>query len=108
MKIINRHIQAFFKCLLFPFCMCAQLPTNAQQKATQDTLPDYDVLFEEFANFLDSLTRPKSFVLVQAGLFSARFEYQQPGSDKLEEKGQVVLNPAVAYYHKSGLSQASR
>lgn len=75
---------------------------RAQTKTAVDSLPDYDALFSDLEAFLDSITAPHSFGLVNAGLTTGHFQYQT-SSNKLTEKTQLILSPSVGYYHKSGI-----
>lgn len=75
---------------------------HAQTKEVSDTLPDYDILFNEFAHFLDSLLKPRSFATVNVGFGTGHFQYQT-SRNTLQEKKRFIATPAIGYFHKSGL-----
>lgn len=85
--------------LLFAFTLAAG--TKAQEE-TRDSLPDYDALFNDFTAFIDSLTAPRSFTTINAGVSQGRFQYQTINT-AIKETKQLLLTPSVGYYNKNGL-----
>src|SRR5688500_10135112 len=58
-----------------------------------DTTVNYDELFSELDNFLDSLLTPRSFTLVNVSAGSSVFNYTTSSADKLSESRQLMLLP---------------
>jgi hypothetical protein len=75
--------------------------TNAQKKSALDSLADYDALFNELESFLDSLTAPRSFTVINVGVSKGQFQYQTSRTT-LKEVTQSLFTPSAGYYHKSG------
>ncbi|RYY90024.1 MAG: hypothetical protein EOO15_04220 [Chitinophagaceae bacterium] len=76
---------------------------KAPPKAVVDSIAYYDALFDDMAEFLDSITAPRTFFLVDVGMSSAYFNYVREGSYDLETRRQQTWTPSVGYYHKNGL-----
>ena len=92
-------------CFVFTFMISyAQVvppdTTSVDESLAIDTL-DYDALFEDFVDFLDSLTAPRSFFLIDIAGNSSYFNYKR-SADKLATDKQIVITPTLGYYHKSG------
>lgn len=80
----------------------AQVP-KAAPKPVVDSLAYYDDLFDDMAEFLDSILAPRTFLLADVGASSAYFNYLQAGQIDLESRRQLTLTPSIGYYHKNGL-----
>jgi hypothetical protein len=68
-----------------------------------DSTAYYDDLFSDMANFLDSITAPRTFLLAEVGISQAFFNYEQTGTYELQAKRQLTYTPSIGYFHKSGL-----
>lgn len=78
---------------------------SSQELPELDTMDlDYDFLFDEFASFLDSLSKPHSYVLAGVSLGRGYYNYTNKSSVFLESQQQNTYSPTLAYFHKSGLS----
>jgi hypothetical protein len=96
-KLLRKTILA--GCFLFLVIVRAE----AQAKDTAiSALPDYDVLFEDFKSFIDSLTAPRSFTTINIGASQGHFQYQT-SRNSIEEKKRLLLTPTAGYYNKNGL-----
>lgn len=87
-------------CLLVG-CLCFALG-RAQGKAN-DSLAYYDDLFNELDNFIDSLTAPRTMVLVNLSVSNNYLNYLSQEEFSLKPQRKINLAPSLGYYHKSGL-----
>ena len=87
--------------------MCSSGFVMSQKKTTPATDPvlgdvaDYDLLFDELDDFLDSLLAPRSYTLVSVNAASGFFDHAS-SSDNLVTSRQWVFSPSAGYFHKSG------
>ena len=65
---------------------------------------DYDFLFDEFASFLDSISKPHSYLLAGVSLGKGYYNYLSKSSVYLASSQQYTYSPSLAYFHKSGFS----
>ena len=85
--------------------------TNAQHSsrldslfAKSDTTAVMDSLMQGFDAFLDSLSQPKSFFSVMAGIGNRSFSIKNNSLNTQESTTrQFSFTPTLAYYHKKGL-----
>lgn len=92
------------KRLLFLVVSCLGVSLLHAQKAKEiDSLAYYDDLFNELDAFIDSITAPRTMVLVNVGVSSNFLNYQSGSDVNLESKRKINLLPSLGYYHKSGL-----
>src|SRR6476469_4164786 len=89
-----------FLFFLLTIFVCRQ--AQAQNDPLLDSLPDYDALFNDFAHFLDSITAPRTFRLVNVGYSTGQFEYQTSDTS-IKEIRKGILAPTIGYYNKNGL-----
>lgn len=66
-----------------------------------DTSLDYDALFDDFFNFMDSLLAPRSHFLISISGANTYFNYKT-NSGRINTKKQLAFTPIIGYYHKSG------
>ena len=77
------------------------------QKPAKDTLSldstftDYDFLFSELDAFLDSITAPRTFALINVGLTPGSFSEVMDDYEVKTEK-RLVFTPSFTFFHKSG------
>ena len=62
-----------------------------------------DSLLKDFDSFLDSLSEPKSFIILSAGIGSGIFSFEDKNSVFLTSQKKLIFSPSVGYYHKSGI-----
>ena len=79
------------------------LPVSTIETSDVDTTFDYDELMNELDLFLDSLLKPKSFLLVNFSLGSNYFNYWRKNLTQLESTKRGIFSTILGYYHKSGL-----
>ena len=72
--------------------------------AKADTTAVMDSLMNGFDAFLDSLSQPKSFFSISAGIGNRTFSIKNNSLNTQESKTDMIsLTPSLGYYHKSGL-----
>ena len=76
---------------------------QAQKTKTVDSLAYYDDLFNELDAFIDSITAPRTMVLVNIGVGGNFLNYQSGSDIGLDSRRKIVMAPSVGYYHKNGL-----
>lgn len=70
--------------------------------AVDTTFTDYDELFSELDDLLDSLTSPRSFTLVNISIGQNYLSYETDNS-LAKTRRRFLYSPSVGYYDKSGL-----
>ncbi|RYY40389.1 MAG: hypothetical protein EOO08_04450 [Chitinophagaceae bacterium] len=95
------------KRILHLLLLLAAGPLAAQQapapRPDADSIAYYDALFDDMAEFLDSIAAPRTFFLADVGMSSAYFNYVREGSYDVESRRQATWTPSLGYYHKGGL-----
>jgi hypothetical protein len=92
------------KRLLFLVVSCLGVSLlHAQKNKAVDSLAYYDDLFNELDAFIDSITAPRTMVLVNVGVSSNFLNYQTGSDVDLDAQRKITLMPSLGYYHKSGL-----
>lgn len=81
----------------------AQKPAKQIDVDTSFADVDYDDLFNELDQLLDSLTAPRSFGLFNVGVGSNYFNYQSKESYLLQASKKLTYSPSLGYYSKTGL-----
>lgn len=90
--------------LIFLVVSClGVLLLHAQKNKTTDSLAYYDDLFNELDNFIDSITAPRTMILVNVGVSNNYLNYQSGSDIDLEAKRKLNLLPSLGYYNKNGL-----
>ncbi|RYY98991.1 MAG: hypothetical protein EOO11_06390 [Chitinophagaceae bacterium] len=73
-----------------------------RDKPLVDSTAYYDDLFNDMEDFLDSVTAPRTFFLLNASVGDAWFNYEQEGSFDLAAKRRLINTYSAGYYHKDG------
>ncbi len=83
----------------------AFLITNAhsQKVLPPDSTLNYDDLFSDLDDFLDSLSSPRNMFLVNIGISNRYFNYESERSFLLETVNKKTITPALGYFFKNGL-----
>lgn len=68
----------------------------------KDTTSVLDSLMADFDDFLDSLSKPKSFFNITVGAGTGLFSFETKNSAVLTSEKKLILSPSVGYFHKSG------
>ena len=78
---------------------------QAQTKNNQpiDSLVYYDELFNELESFIDSITAPRSFALINLGISNGYLNYASKTSTQITSRNQMIFTPSIGYFHKNGL-----
>jgi hypothetical protein len=80
----------------------AQKPAQSLP-SVDTTFTDYDLLFSELDHFIDSISAPRSFTLVNIGLSNGYFNYKSKSSTLLDATKQLLYSPSISYFSKNGL-----
>ncbi len=75
----------------------------ASKDSALNAVIDYDEMFNELDDFLDSLLKPRSYAVINVGAGSNFFDYGLGAGTELKSKRQLVLSPSLGYYSKFGL-----
>lgn len=67
------------------------------------TFTDYDELFSELDHFIDSISAPRSFTLINLSINNGYFNYNSKASVLLDATRQMLYTPSVSYFSKNGL-----
>jgi hypothetical protein len=73
-----------------------------QTPAIDTSFTDYDLIFNELDAFLDSITAPRSFSVVNLSFTNNYFSYSSEASYYLESVKKAVFTPSYTYFDKSG------
>jgi hypothetical protein len=76
---------------------------HAQKNKAIDSLAYYDELFNELDAFIDSITAPRTMVLINVGVSNNFLNYQSGSDVGLDSRRKITLTPSIGYYHKNGL-----
>ena len=67
-----------------------------------DTLIDYDELFRDFEEFMDSILSPKSYFMPSLSIARGYFNFKSKDDVLLETSAKLMYSPMMTWYHKSG------
>src|SRR5687768_10493831 len=79
---------------------------NSRSDSSLAAITDYEAFFDELEHFIDSITAPRSFVMVHSGFSAGHFYYYGEGDAAPYIKKRMVVTPSAGYFHKSGLGIA--
>ncbi|MBC7904604.1 MAG: hypothetical protein H7Y27_14365, partial [Gemmatimonadaceae bacterium] len=71
--------------------------------AKGDTTSVIDSLMEGFDEYLDSLSKPKSFATISVGIGNRTFSVNNNSLNTQATASRLSFTPSIGYYHKSGL-----
>lgn len=77
----------------------------AQKPVTDSTLY-YDDLFSALDEFIDSLTRPRTMLLINAEAGNTYLNYTSSSPTTLKAEREFTITPSIGYFHKSGFGVA--
>ena len=81
----------------------AQQSTLDSLFAGADSTAVLDSLLKDFDNYLDSISKPKSFFSFNVGIGNGYFSFENKNSVYLTNSQRLIVTPSAGYYHKSGL-----
>jgi hypothetical protein len=81
----------------------AQKPAKEPDIDTSFSDIDYDDLFNELDQLLDSLTKPRSFGLFNMAVGYNYFNYESKESYTLVANKKLTFSPTLSYFSKNGL-----
>jgi len=68
-----------------------------------DTTLDYETLFSDFEMFMDSLLQPRSYLMGSISAAKGYYNFEGKGTSTISAVQKLTYNPAVSYFHKTGL-----
>lgn len=88
---------------IFGFCFAGFCfaQTRKDSLAVDTAFTDYDALLSEFDAFMDSITAPHSFTLVNFAFGQSYLSFDAK-NDRVETRRRFSYSPSVGYYDKSG------
>ena len=86
-----------------PGALRAQTPKKVVDPLYDTTIVDYDDLFNELEKFLDSLTTPRSYYLLNVSAGRGFYNYTNRAGTGMTSNRQLNFNPSIGYYDKGGL-----
>jgi hypothetical protein len=101
MKLTRFLLAGLLICCMQPVALC-QNKLDSLFKG-RDSTAVMDSLLSDFDKYLDSLTRPKSFFTVNAGIGTGYFSFENKNSFVYTTSKKLLISPSVGYYHKTGL-----
>ncbi len=66
-----------------------------------DTI-DYDLLFQDFDAFMDSILTPNSYFLASLSMSKGYYNFESKSSALIETSKRLTYSPTLGYYNKSG------
>lgn len=79
------------------------VPLKHPDTSIIDTTIDYEQLFQDLDEFLDSILSPHSYLLVNMSVGKGYYNFENKSNFDLNTYKKLVYSPAIGYYHKSGL-----
>ncbi len=78
-----------------------------EKKQVSDTDFNYDEIFRDFSDFMDSILSPRSYFLMSLSLGKGNYEFTNKSNVFLETSKRFSYLPTLGYFHKSGLGLAA-
>lgn len=85
--------------LVFNAGYAQQTTLTEAEKASLDSMFKDD----EFMNMLKSAVKPKSYIIISAGIGNSYFSVKNKQINAIQYENKLVISPSVAYLHKSGI-----
>lgn len=82
--------------------LMAQKKDSVKVTTAQTDVADYDLLFSELDDFLDSLLTPRSYTLINVYAGSNFYDYAPTTTNTLRNSRQLTLTPSVGHFSKTG------
>ena len=73
-----------------------------EEKFLADTSIDYDELFRDFEDFMDSILSPRSYFMPSLSIGRGYFNFLSKDNVFLETTSKLAYSPMLTWYHKSG------
>ncbi|MBM3417196.1 MAG: hypothetical protein FJY20_12365 [Bacteroidetes bacterium] len=81
----------------------AVIPVISTDAAIVDTSIDYDELFRDFDEFMDSILSPRSYFLISLSTGKGFYNFENKSNYDVVTSKKLTYSPTLGYYHKSGL-----
>ncbi|MEO7393841.1 MAG: hypothetical protein ABIU11_02800, partial [Chitinophagaceae bacterium] len=72
-----------------------------------DTSIDYDELFRDFDDFMDSILTPRSYLLGSLSVGKGYYNFESKSSSLITSSKKLTYSPTLGYYNKNGLGVTS-
>ena len=72
-----------------------------------DTSIDYDELFRDFDEFMDSILTPRSYLMGSLSASKGYYSFESKSSSLITSSKKLTYSPTLGYYNKSGLGFTS-
>jgi hypothetical protein len=98
--------RSFIIVMLVVSCMrqgYAQQSTLDSLFAKGDSTAVMDSLLKDFDNYLDSISKPRSFFSFNLGIGNGYFSFENKNTVYLTNAQRLIVTPSAGYYHKSGI-----
>jgi hypothetical protein len=73
-----------------------------EKELLADTSIDYDELFRDFEDFMDSILTPRSYFMPSLSIGRGYFNFLSKDNVFLETTAKLAYSPMLTWYHKSG------
>jgi hypothetical protein len=109
--IISKRMKKLLVLIVFMVAMQPSFSQNGGKLdslfAKGDTTAVMDSLLKDFDSYLDSLTGRKSFFIVNTGIGTGFFSFNDRNSVAVNTEKKLIFSPSVGYFHKTGLGIAA-
>lgn len=78
-------------------------PAKPADLALIDTTIDYDILFRDFDEFMDSILSPRSYFLFSVSASKGFYNFENKSTYDITTSKKLTYSPTLGYYNKSGL-----
>lgn len=93
---------SLFCCILF--LSSAMYGQKKEQTAIADTtFMDYDELFSDLDDLIDSLYAPRNFTVASLSIGNGFFNYRSATAASAAARQRIILSPSLGFFHKTGL-----
>lgn len=99
-RYMFRSLSLTIMCICLAGACFAQKEKDTLATKMSEGLVDYEELFTELENLIDSLSTPRSFTLVNLNLGQSYLSYQTKAL--AETRRRFTYSPSVGYYDKAG------
>src|SRR5687768_11476650 len=109
--IISKRMKKLLVLIVFTVAMQPSFSQNGGKLdslfAKGDTTAVLDSLLKDFDSYLDSLTGRRSFFVVNTGIGTGFFSFNDRNSVTVNTEKKLIFSPSIGYFHKTGLGFAA-
>ncbi len=81
----------------------AIIPAADKPPSLIDSTLDYEMLFQDFDAFMDSILSPHSYLMLSISAGNGFYNFEQKGTRQINTEKKLSYIPSAGYYHRSGL-----